>query len=112
MLWIQKHLKILLTVSGFVLLVIVGFFLNRRGQKVIEIPSAPDLRTELRAISAEAEAKATQAKYGAEIARQQIEAEHRKVIDGLNETQKRQAAELRADPAKLVGFLLRVGGSK
>jgi hypothetical protein len=110
--WIQKHLKIILAVLTFVGLLILGLALNKRGQKVIEVPAPPDLKNEIRAIKAEADVQKLKATLGAEQARAKVEADHAETLQKLDEKQKKQADELKQDPAKLAAFLVRAGKAK
>lgn len=109
MIWIQKHLKIILAVLSAFGFVLFGVFLAHKGAKTIEVPARPDLKTEIRAIKAEADVKKLEAQLGAEHARAQVEAEHKETLEQLNASQKKEAEALRQDPAKLAMFLVRAG---
>ncbi len=110
MLFIKKHWKLLLTLFSFAALFIAGFVASRLGVKdLIPMPSAPDMKNEIRAIQAEAEVKKIEAKLGHEHAVQKVEEEHAEALAALDAAQKKQAEELRADPSKLAAFLVRAG---
>ena len=112
LLFIKKHWKILLTLLSFAAVFVAGLIAARCGVKdLIPMPSAPDMKNEIRAIKAEAEVKKMQAKLDHSEVVQKVEEEHASALAALDDTQKKQAEELRADPSKLAAFLVRAGKS-
>jgi hypothetical protein len=107
--FIKTHLKVALAALSFIALTILAFVLNKRGQKGIEVPAAPDIVTEMKAVKAEANVQKLQAELGADHARAQVEADHAAAIAKLDADQKQQADDLKNDPAKLAAFLVRAG---
>lgn len=107
--WIRKNAKVILVVVWSACLVLLGLFLNKRGNKIIEVPSPPDIQNELRAIKAESEAAKAVAKLGAVEAASKVEAEHAATLQKLDDQEKAQATELKKDPAKLAAYLVRIG---
>ena len=78
-------------------------FFRRRGT-----PLAVTM-AEIGAIDAEKRAEEAIAREGAAKALLQVEQEYAAKLQKLNEKQKKQAKELRDDPAKLAKFLFKVG---
>jgi hypothetical protein len=106
MITFQKWIKILATVLTFLLVGALIVFWPRRQKKASPLP---DLSTEIRAISAEAKARRLEVELGTEHARQAVEALYKERLDALTETQKKHAETLRADPAALAAWIVRMG---
>lgn len=62
---------------------------------------------EFAVLDAVADAKLRAVKQGADLARANVELQHKESLEKLTDDQKKQAAALRSDPARLAAFLVR-----
>lgn len=85
-------------------LAVVGFALTRRGNGF-----APAIKAKLDEVDARQRAKRAEAEKGFELARLQIESEHRATIEKLDTRKRERADRLRNDLPGLAAFLTRLG---
>lgn len=110
MIFLKKYWRLIALVAGFISLTLIGLIARSKGFKLpFEIPPPPDLKTEMRAIKAEAEVEKVKAKMGHSEALAKVAEEHKAALLQLDEAQATQARELQKDPAKLAAFLVRAG---
>lgn len=101
--WLKKYWYI----PAFVVVSMIIWALFRRKD-----PPFAQTVAEIRAIQAEAETEKLRQIVGTTKAKELIEEKYEKDIQALDEKQKKQAVELRNDPAKLAKFLVRASGGR
>lgn len=96
-------MKWILIGAGALVLVIIAFFVGKRGNPMKAV------RLELDVIDAKAKAKKLLVNKDASEVRRKLEAEHKETIEAFNEEQNEQAEKLAGDPVALAAFLVRAG---
>jgi hypothetical protein len=96
--------------SGFLLFAVGGLLMWVLLQKRGASPHV--IKSELKAIKAEARAAKAQEEKGLHVALAEVQKEYLGALRALDETEKMQANELRQDPQALAGFLVRAAGRR